>query len=52
MADEPYDPIEKNLERVGAGRGKKKAAKEPIYQMVGDSKIPVSKAVGLVWQSS
>jgi len=49
---EDYDPIEKNLERVGAGRGsKKKTAPEPVYQMVGDTKIPVTKAVGLVWNS-
>lgn len=50
MADE-YDPIEKNLEKVGAGRSKKKVAKEPVYRMVGDTKIPVTKAVGMVWNS-
>lgn len=48
MADE-YDPIEKNLEAVGAGRGRKKSQQVPVYQMVGDSKIPVSKAVGAMW---
>jgi len=50
MADE-YDPIEKQLEKAGVGRSKKKVTKEPIYQMVGDSKIPVSQAVGLLWSS-
>lgn len=50
MADE-YDPIEKNLERVGAGKKKKREEDAPTYQMIGDTKIPVSKTHGLVWQS-
>jgi hypothetical protein len=46
------DPIEKNLEAVGAGLAPKKGAeREPLYRMLGDSKIPVSKALGVVWES-
>lgn len=46
------DPIEKNLEAVGAGLGPKKGEeREPIYRMIGDSKIPVSKTFGVIWQS-
>lgn len=45
------DPIERNLERVGAGRATKKVEQVPLYQMVGDSKIPVSKHTGKLWES-
>jgi hypothetical protein len=45
------DPIEKQLEIAGAGLSKPKEDKQPIYQMIGDSKIPVSKLQGSVWQS-
>lgn len=45
------DNIEKNLERAGAGRTKKVVTNEPIYRMVGDSRIPVSKHLGSIWSS-
>lgn len=47
----PIDNVEKQLEIAGVGLKKKKAEVGPIYRMVGDSKIPVSKALGPVWQS-
>jgi hypothetical protein len=49
----PKDNIEKNLEAVGAGLAQTKVAtSEPLYRVVGDSKIPVSKAAGkLSWSS-
>lgn len=49
MADE-YDPIERQLEKVGAGR-KKVKDDTPSYQVIGDTKIAVSKTHGLLWQS-
>ena len=46
------DPLEKHLEIAGAGiETKKSTDKEPLYRVLGDSKIPVSKHVGLVWSS-
>lgn len=45
------DPvIEKNLAKVGAGI---EVIEEsvPMYRVLGDSKIPVSKATGALWQS-
>lgn len=46
------DPIEKNLEAVGAGLGAPRSDEgQPLYKMVGDSRIPVSKATGAVWES-
>jgi hypothetical protein len=57
MADEdeqrPEDKnpdLEKSLRRGGLDT-KKKQKREPIYQKVGKSKIPVSKHTGKVWQS-
>jgi hypothetical protein len=48
----PKDNIEKNLEAVGAGLAQTKVAtSEPLYRVVGDSKIPVSKAAGKLWES-
>lgn len=34
-----------------APRRNRKRKKEPVYQVIGDSKIPVSKAAGKVWKS-
>lgn len=45
------DPIERNLERVGAGLTKKKEEVGPLYRMIGASRIPVSKHTGAVWSS-
>lgn len=45
------DPVEKQLEIAGAGRTKKSEERQPLYQVVGDSKIPVSKIMGAVWES-
>jgi hypothetical protein len=48
----PKDNVEKNLEAVGAGLEQQKTATaEPLYRVVGDSKIPVSKAAGVLWES-
>lgn len=45
------DPIERNLERVGAGLRKEKAEATPMYKMVGNSRIPTSKSTGALWSS-
>lgn len=45
------DPIEKQLEIAGAGLVSSKPDNTPVYKMVGDSKIPVSKHVGAIWAS-
>jgi hypothetical protein len=47
----PVDNVEKNLEIAGAGRTKKVAETQPLYKVLGDSKIPVSQSSGKVWQS-
>lgn len=45
------DPIERNLERVGAGLAKKRVESGPVYKMIGASKVPVSKHTGALWSS-
>ncbi|KKL88321.1 hypothetical protein LCGC14_1925890 [marine sediment metagenome] len=55
MTDEtiPTD-VDANInESLGENAPKKRARKKatPSYQVIGDSKIPVSKATGLVWKS-
>lgn len=47
----PIDPVEKQLEIAGVGRTKPKEETGPLYQMIGDSKIPVSKSMGALWRS-
>jgi hypothetical protein len=52
MPPEITDPvIEKQLEKVGAGLKKTKTVDEPLYRVVGDSRIPVSKSAGVTWKS-
>ena len=55
MADEqiPQD-VDANIDAsLGADAPKKRSRKrkDPVYKVVGDSKIPVSKATGKVWKS-
>ena len=49
--DIPVD-VERNIERSLGGPTKRKSRKKtPVYQVIGDSKIPVSKSAGKVWKS-
>jgi hypothetical protein len=44
--------VEDNIERSLGNTGGKKAKKRvPVYQMVGDSKVPVSLSYGKIWAS-
>lgn len=52
MPLETTDPvIEKALRKAGAGLSTTKEENQPLYKVLGDSKIPVSKASGVVWKS-
>jgi hypothetical protein len=55
MADEDVIPTEvaQNIDRsLGEDATKKRTTKrQPIYKVVGDSKIPVSKTYGKIWKS-
>lgn len=53
MADEiiPTE-VEANIDKSVGGTGKpRKAKRKPMYQMVGDSKIPVARSYGKIWKS-
>lgn len=43
--------LESALAKSGAGLPKKQAVDEPLYKVVGDSKVPVAKHTGSLWQS-
>lgn len=46
------DPvIEKQLRTVGAGIETTQEENTPLYRVMGDSKIPVSKSAGILWSS-
>lgn len=52
MAVETTDPvIERQLKKAGAGIAQKNEEDIPLYRVMGDSKIPVSKSTGALWQS-
>jgi len=55
MAREPNSDLDNALRKGGLESIDKKATRTkkppPVYQVVGDSKIPVSKAHGAVWKS-
>lgn len=52
MAVETTDPvIERGLQAVGAGIETQKEENVPIYRVMGDSKLPVSKSTGKLWES-
>jgi hypothetical protein len=52
MPPDTTDPvIEKQLDAVGAGRKQAKQDNTPLYAVLGDSKIPVSKSAGALWES-
>src|SRR5438045_2330855 len=45
------DPVlERSLAKGGLGKASTRAANEPVYKVIGDSKIPVSKSTGVLWQ--
>lgn len=45
------DPVEKQLEIAGAGLAPKGTDRQPLYRVVGDTRIPVSGVMGAVWES-
>ena len=52
ISDATQDPVlEKAFDRAGAGLKRDEAEAGPLYRVVGDSKIPVSKAHGQLWLS-
>jgi hypothetical protein len=52
MPPEITDPvIEKQLARAGAGLKRTEEENVPLYRIVGDSRIPVSKHTGMLWSS-
>lgn len=52
MVDEPEVPeVEETLRRGGAGKPAAPVDNGPIYSMVGEDKIPVSKSMGKLWQA-
>ena len=54
MADQIPEEVDANIDAsLGDSAPKKRSRKrrEPTYQVIGDSKIPVSKATGKVWKS-
>jgi hypothetical protein len=52
MPPEIVDPvIERSFEKAGAGRKTQQPENVPLYRVVGDSKIPVSRAAGELWAS-
>lgn len=52
MPPEVVDEVmERSFEKAGVGRRKLAAEAEPLYKVLGDSKIPVSRAAGPLWQS-
>ncbi len=52
MADDyiPED-VETNIDKSLGGSNKKPKKRQPSYQIVGESKIPVAKAAGKLWKS-
>jgi hypothetical protein len=52
MPPEVTDPVlEKQLAKAGAGIASTKEDTGPIYRVLGDSRIPVSKNTGALWKS-
>src|SRR5689334_15757081 len=53
MADDApdYAPISDALKEGGIDVEEKSEVNQPLYQMIGDTKIPVSKALGKLWKS-
>jgi hypothetical protein len=54
MADEVIEnaELDSSLAKGGIGGAKvKEVVREPIYKMIGESRLPVSKKMGKVWQS-
>lgn len=54
MADEPLTAVEDEIvQQTGVDEGKviAKAKREPVYRVIGDSKIPVAKKYGPLWKS-
>lgn len=45
------DPLERSLAKSGAGIASAKPETQPLYRVVGDSKIPVAKSTGALWES-
>ncbi len=51
MPPETTDPtLERALSRTGAGIAQAEVDKGPLYRVLGDSKLPVSKATGGLWE--
>lgn len=54
MADEPqpdYTPIQDALKEGGIEVEPQAGPAQPLYQKIGDTRIPVSKSLGKVWKS-